>query len=747
MFKMENQSGSRSYTLVDVQAIDHENPLDAVKSFRFDKPDRVERCDVLIVGGGLGGVAASLHTVFPQRPHSDFKSPARGTKLKVCLTEETDWLGGQITSQGVSALDENWLVESSGSTSEYQRLRSLIRRHYIRNFKLNSAVGNLQYFDPGKCWVSRLAFEPKVGLAQLEHMLEPGIEGGNLNIFLRHKICYVTTQESAGRITVKAVGMVNLDTGATIEFHPKICIDATELGDILPLANIPYTIGAESREQTGEDHAPESPEPETVQDIVYPFVVERTTGGDTNAIPATEEYAEFRKKGKFSLLGYKMYETASKIAKDGAEVELLPFWTYRRLIASDNFFDTRQANDLAMINWEANDFGGESIIDVAPETQALRLGRAKGLSLGFLRWLQTEVARDDGKGIGYPEFKLKKAALDSKDGLAKYPYIRESRRILAEKTVTEKDIGKSYNSSARAKLFKDSVGIGHYPIDIHGKQEPGAAQSTKPFQIPLGALIPRGCDNLIAACKNIGVTHIANGAYRLHPIEWAIGTAAGALARLSMSHGKPPNKFTQEGPLLLALQKFLIESGAPLYWFDDIPTWHEHFLEIQMLATSGLMPGYEDHLSFLPDNHVTRREVAQLVKAILPKSKFAKVSILDLAQDDPDLAALTFCAAQSILTLSDKGEVRADALLTIEELAQVARNQLLRLPEHRNVFIEVISLERVESAPHELVTRGELALWLALLVDYKKLWHEIDLSFVRPGVTTLPELTPPVSTP
>ncbi len=744
---MENQQGSRSYTLVDVQALDHEKPLDAVKNFRFEKPDRIERCDILIVGGGMGGAAAALHTVFPQRPHSDFRPNSKGTKLKVCLTEETDWLGGQITSQGVSALDENWLVETSGATSEYQRLRSLIRRHYIKNFKLNSSVGNLQYFDPGKCWVSRLAFEPKVGLAQLEHMLEPGLEAGNLNIFLRHKTCYVTTQESSGRITVKAVGIVNLDTGATVEFQPRICIDATELGDLLPLANIPYTVGAESAGQANEDHAPDKPEPETVQDIVYPFVITRTTSGDTNLIPATEEYNEFRKKGKFSLLGYKMYETSSKIAKDGSAVELLPFWTYRRLIASDNFFDTRQSNDLTMINWEANDFGGENIIDVAPETQALRLGRAKSLSLGFLRWLQTEVQRDDGKGVGYPEFKLKKEVLDSNDGLAKYPYIRESRRIVAEKTVTEKDIGKSYNAGARARIFKDSIGIGHYPIDIHGKQEPGAAQSTKPFQIPLGALIPQNCDNLIAACKNIGVTHIANGAYRLHPIEWAIGTAAGALARLSISHGKPPCKFTREAPLQLALQKLLIESGAPLFWFDDIPTWHEHFLEIQILAITGLMPGYDDHLSFLPDGQVTRREVAQLIKAVLSKTRFAKVTVSDLAQDDPDFAALSLCAAQNLLALTDQNAIRPDAVLTIEELAMMAKNQLLRLPEHRNVFIEVISQERVDSAPHEPVTRGELALWLALLVDYKKLWHEIDLSFVRPGVTLLPELTPQVNTP
>lgn len=177
---MDNQQTSRTYKVVDMQAVNHKSPLDAVKTFTFDKPTKVENCDILIVGGGLGGVAAALHSVLPTKPADEVLKNSSGRhKMKVFLTEETDWLGGQVTSQGVSALDENWLVESSGAASEYQRFRSLIRRHYIRKFKLNSTVGNLQYFDPGKCWVSRLAFEPKVAIEQIDHMLTPALRGRN----------------------------------------------------------------------------------------------------------------------------------------------------------------------------------------------------------------------------------------------------------------------------------------------------------------------------------------------------------------------------------------------------------------------------------------------------------------------------------------------------------------------------------------------------------------------------------------
>lgn len=730
---MENPNASQTYRVVDVQAVNHESPLEAVKTFTFDKPSRVEHCDVLIVGGGLGGVAAALHTVFPARLFDDVGSKSSGkNKLKICLTEETNWLGGQATSQGVSALDENWLVESSGAASEYQRLRSLIRRHYIRNFKLNSSVGNLQYFDPGKCWVSRLAFEPKVALAQLQHMLSPGIEAGNLNIFLRYKPLCVETQKPGGKTRIKSVTMVNLDSGDIVEFRFQLVIDATELGDLLPLAGLAYSSGAESKMETGEDHAPEHAEPDTVQDIVYPFVITKESNGNDQSQKAPQGYEEFKAAGKFSLLGYKMFTTATKTADDGSECELLPFWTYRRLIASENFHDSRLAKDLAMINWEANDFRGESIIDVDPETLAKRLARAKSQSLGFWHWLKTEAPRDDEDGKGYPDFRLRFDILDTRDGLSKYPYIRESRRIKAETTVTEKHIGKSYNPGARAKLFADTVGIGQYPIDIHGKQVAGAAQETKPFQIPLGSLIPRDCENLLAACKNIGVTHIANGAYRLHPIEWAIGTACGALARLSVNKRRPLKSFLEEKNLTFALQKLLLESGSPLFWFDDIPTWHEQFLEIQLLAVSGLMPGYEDHLSFLPDAHVKRRELARLIRAVFPRTRYSKVTISDLAADEPAGEALSFCAARGILEIGSQGNVRPDDALTIEELAKMAKNALLRLPNHRNVFIEVISPERVESAPHELVTRAELALWLALMIDYKKLWPDIQIPQAEP---------------
>src|SRR5262249_9768806 len=158
-----------------------------------------------------------------------------------------------------------------------------------------------------------------------------------------------------------------------------------------------------------------------------------------------------------------------------------------------------------------------------------------------------------------------------------------------------------FNENARAKLFEDSVGIGHYPIDIHGRKLEGTAQESRPFQIPLKSLIPVDAENLLPACKNIGVTHITNGAYRLHPIEWAIGTASGALARAALSVNKRFLQIIEDRAMVIQLQKRLIASGAPVYWFDDVATTDDSFPDIQLAAAIGLMPGNPEDLHFNPE--------------------------------------------------------------------------------------------------------------------------------------------------
>jgi len=118
---------------------------------------------------------------------------------------------------------------------------------------------------------------------------------------------------------------------------------------------------------------------------------------------------------------------------------------------------------------------------------------------------------------------------------------------------------------------------------------------------------------LLPACKNIGVTHITNGAYRLHPIEWAIGEAQGALAYYCLKHKISPDYVLSDFSTLRDFQRTLIETGVPVYWFSDITPQHPAFVAAQYLAITGLMPGDDKHLHFYPDKTITLEEVDKIL--------------------------------------------------------------------------------------------------------------------------------------
>jgi hypothetical protein len=295
-----------------------------------------------------------------------------------------------------------------------------------------------------------------------------------------------------------------------------------------------------------------------------------------------------------------------------------------------------------MINWSGNDVHLKNIIDKSAQTQAGYLAFGKLVSLGFLYWLQTEAPRDEG-GKGYPELALRKDIMGTADGLSKFPYIRESRRIKAKYSIVEQDIASLFNDGARAKNFSDSVGIGLYPIDIHGHEEiPGAGQASKPFQIPLSSLITKEFNGLLPACKNIGVTHITNGAYRLHPIEWAIGEAQGALSHYCLKHKLSPGEVLNDTIILRDFQRTLIETAVPIYWFSDITPEHPAFVAAQYLAAIGILPGDEKHLHFYPDQAITIEDAEYAFEKLFP-DKYTKkrcLKIMGIALHDKYVTAV-----------------------------------------------------------------------------------------------------------
>jgi hypothetical protein len=200
--------------------------------------------------------------------------------------------------------------------------------------------------------------------------------------------------------------------------------------------------------------------------------------------------------------------------------------------------------------------------------------------------------------------------MGSSDGLAQQPYIRESRRIIPIRTIVEEDLAVDFQKGARAALYPDSVGIGQYSIDIHSCAHKDFTSATKPYEIPLGALIARDADNLLAASKDIGTTHISNGAYRLHPTEWSVGEAVGAAIAWAVQHKVTPASIDSDPAQLSGLQQLLVRQGHPIFWFDDITPDSPFFDAAQFTAARGWLPADASSLHFMALAPVTGSEAA-----------------------------------------------------------------------------------------------------------------------------------------
>jgi hypothetical protein len=610
-------------------------------------------CEIAIVGGGLAGVAAAYESLLAGKT--------------VCLTELTDWLGGQISSQGTSALDE----------TVGQRTSQFFPRGYLA---LRNAL--LQKVDnprPGDCWVSYVCFLPQKGHNSLTQMLKTAAkEGkGTLYFFPNTVIKSLQTTPAGQGETITSLraiqhrpapGTPPLNTDFLSQIwddiyretdsprlqktilelapppdRPWMVIEATETGELLGLADVPYRVGVDPRSYRNPSSSSLGPYPYCTQAFTYTFAMEATT--QPQSVQNPPFYAQYEPFYSYDQPRY------------GNSPNLV--FTYRRIWSTSPGAKDKEVNpgDISMQNWGGgNDYGPGTPIDnfiytrqQLQETEqlisgnwqgGLRVSSLKGgeeLAQGYYYWLVNGTTDSKlGPGVKKPWPNLRylqglESPMGTAHGLSKFPYIRESRRIIGrpgyayprgfgidevdvsrqnyrEPYYAENLTGDAYRNlftimaglktldvitdrlpvdqvklRARSRIFPDSVGIGHYPIDFHpcyaehppekpGNQErPGerqGAERTYPYQIPLRALIPQRIDNLLVAGKAIATSHISAATYRVHSFEWSSGAAAGTTAAFALEKGILPFQLVETVPRtniqLEALQRRLVSQGNPI---------------------------------------------------------------------------------------------------------------------------------------------------------------------------------------
>ncbi|MBI1357019.1 MAG: FAD-dependent oxidoreductase [Acidobacteria bacterium] len=527
-------------------------------------------CDVAILGGGVGGTAAAL--------------AALRLGMSVTLTETTDWVGGQLTSQGVPPDEHPW-IESFGSTRLYREYRSKVRARYRRDYPLTAEARAHPALNPGNGSVSRLTHEPRVSLAVLESLLAPHLGGGRLTLLLEHHP--VAADVDGDR--VRAVRVRSRTSGAQKTIRAQYFLDATELGDLLAIAGVEHVVGAEAQRDTGEPHAPSQAQPDNHQAFTVCFAVSHHAGED-HSIDRPADYAFWRDytpplrppwPGKLLAWPYSnpvtleprelFFDPTLQTRREGS----LNLWLYRRIADKLNFLPGSYAGDICLVNWPQNDYLLGNLFGGSDGDALRHLEAAKQLSLSLLYWMQTAAPRPDG-GAGWPGLRLRGDVMGTEDGLAKHPYVRESRRIRAEVTILEQHVGTEARMAetglsreeVAAASYPDSVGVGSYRLDLHPSTggDNYIDVSSLPFQIPLGALLPVRMENVLPAAKNLGVTHITNGCYRLHPVEWGIGEAAGALAAEAIRTRQSPRAIRADAGRLRDFQRSLESQGFELAW-------------------------------------------------------------------------------------------------------------------------------------------------------------------------------------
>ena len=492
---------------------------------------RPEHVDVLVVGGGASGISAGI------------QSARMGVHTMV--VEETPWVGGMLTSAGVSCIDGNYRLQS-GIFGEFAD--SLAARY-----------GGWEALKTG--WVSNINFEPHVGQEILSNM---AASCGEFLDLRRETVMSSVVPEGEDDWKVVLRG----PTGRKYVVIADVLIDGTELGDVAKACGVEYRIGMEASSDTGESIAPAQAN-DIIQDLTYVAML-KDYGPDADmTIDRPEGYDP------------SVFYNCSSGPRNTVMETGQALWSPDMMITYG-----RTPGGKYMINWPiyGNDFYVNTIEMNRPEREAA-YAQAKNFTLCFLYYIQTELGMKN-LGLADDEF-------PTEDRMPFFPYHRESRRIVGKAFLTLDAAAKPYEY--HSPYYRTGIAVGDYAVDHHHFRHPQWQSlpdlefyPVPSFNVPMGVLIPEQDDvrDLIGAEKSVSVSNLINGATRLQPVVMQLGQAAGAVAALSCKENRNVDRVG-----VRKVQSALLDAGCYIMPYLDLPKDHRHFKALQKIGATGILRG------------------------------------------------------------------------------------------------------------------------------------------------------------
>ena len=498
---------------------------------------------VLVIGGGTGGIAAGI------------QSARLGTKT--IIAEPTTWLGGMISAAGVTATDGNHKLPS-GLWREFRD-------------KIYAVYGGPKNVETG--WVSNTHFEPHIADSIIKQMA-----AAEKNLSVLYQWHFIKAIKKGNTITG---AVFSNNTNEKLHINATVVVDATELGDVMADAHVPYNLGMEAENITGEKVGIKETN-SIVQDLTYVAILKDYGAAADCTIVKPTGYNPLEFDG--ACTDYYINKNVK-----APNVDAQKMLDYGKL-----------PNNKYMLNWpnKGNDTYS-NIVELNMEQRTLALEKSKQTTLRFIYFIQ--------KQLGFKNLGIATDEFPTEDGLALIPYHREGRRVKGLVRFTLNNIAKPFEGSP---LYRTGISVGDYPIDHHHKKNAAAPQHLEfypvpSYNIPLGALIPQKADGLIIAEKGISVSNVVNGTTRLQPCVMLTGQAAGVLAALSVTQKKQPRNVS-----IRTVQNTLLNAGAYIMPYIDVSFDNPQFIAIQKIGATGILKGtgipykWANQTWFYPDSTI-----------------------------------------------------------------------------------------------------------------------------------------------